>query len=127
MEEKDLAGWWFGSSIGGEEVWAKNAQKTPTPPLGDWEILAEGGEDTLAAVIEELNADPDHPRFGRLREAIDDQIDHFAYLELEMAAYIAQGLFIPADRTTTSVREASLNANRVFHAIRIHEQTHCLS
>ena len=60
---------------------------------------AEGGEETLAAVIEELNADPDHPRFGTLREAVDDQIDHFAYLELEMAAHIAQGLFIPADRT----------------------------
>jgi len=60
---------------------------------------AEGGEETLAAVIEELNADPDHPRFGTLREAVDDQIDHFAYLELEMAAHIAQGLFIPAERT----------------------------
>merc|ERR1711990_200241 len=32
--------------VGGEEVYAKNDQKTQRPPMSNWQLLAEGGEDT---------------------------------------------------------------------------------
>lgn len=52
----------------------------------------------LRSVIEELKQDPNHPRFAALQAAVDEQIDHFALLELDMAARVSSGAFIPAER-----------------------------
>jgi 2,4-dichlorophenol 6-monooxygenase len=60
---------------------------------------AEQGDEALADVIATLRADPANPRFERLRRAVDDQIDHFAFLELEMAANVTEGMFVPPART----------------------------
>lgn len=56
------------------------------------------GDERLAEVIRELKADDGHPQFSVLKAAVDDQIDHFAFLELEMAARLAEGAFLPAGR-----------------------------
>lgn len=53
---------------------------------------------TFRGIQEELRADPGHERFARIGAAIQSQIDHFAFLELEMAATASEGAFIPAAR-----------------------------
>lgn len=61
--------------------------------------LGAGQDDTtLQLVIDELKANPTHPRFASLQAAVDEQIDHFALLELDMAARFRGGAFIPPER-----------------------------
>lgn len=56
------------------------------------------GDDAFAAAIEEIASSPTHPRRLAVQAAIDAQIRHFAFLELEMAAVAAKGAFIEAGR-----------------------------
>ena len=67
---------------------------------------AEESPETFAAVIEDLRADPDHPRFAAIQAAIDAQMPHFAFLELEMASTAEAGAFLPTDRTIAYPMEA---------------------
>ena len=32
------SGWWFGSSVGGNQVWARSGNDGPMPPRGGWAI-----------------------------------------------------------------------------------------
>ena len=34
----DFCGWWFGSSVGVNQVWSRNDKNDPTPPRTGWEI-----------------------------------------------------------------------------------------
>ena len=61
-------------------------------------LRAEADPATFRAAIDELRADPDHPRFAEIQAAIDAQVAHFAFLELEMAATAEEGAFLPTDR-----------------------------
>ena len=56
------------------------------------------GDDKLAAMIGELRSNDAHPQFELLKAAVDDQIDHFAFLELEMAARLTHGAFVQPTR-----------------------------
>lgn len=38
----DFAGWWFGSEVGGTEVWARNESHSHTPPLDKWRVPWDG-------------------------------------------------------------------------------------
>lgn len=56
------------------------------------------GDAMLLATIRELEANEAHPQFAILKTAVENQIDHFAFLELEMAARLTEGAFIPSRR-----------------------------
>lgn len=56
------------------------------------------GDDRLAQMIGELRSNDAHPQFEVLKAAVDDQIDHFAFLELEMAARLTHGALVPSLR-----------------------------
>jgi 2,4-dichlorophenol 6-monooxygenase len=58
----------------------------------------EEGDDGFQAAIDEMAASPSHPRHAAAQSAIDAQIRHFAFLELEMAAVAKSGVFINAGR-----------------------------
>lgn len=38
----DNQGWWFGSKLGGNQVWARNPEPTPLPPSTGWHIPYDG-------------------------------------------------------------------------------------
>merc|ERR1712151_604110 len=39
----DLCGWWFGPSVGGEQVWAYHpSRKASTPPASEWNVPHDG-------------------------------------------------------------------------------------
>ncbi|USU07900.1 FAD-dependent monooxygenase [Sphingomonadaceae bacterium OTU29MARTA1] len=61
-------------------------------------LRAEDGPAAFRTAIDELRAQPDHPRFAEIQAAIDDQVDHFAFLELEMAATAEAGAFVAPSR-----------------------------
>jgi 2,4-dichlorophenol 6-monooxygenase len=61
-------------------------------------LRADDGPAAFRAAIEELHAQPDHPRFAEIQAAINDQVDHFAFLELEMAATAEAGAFVAPSR-----------------------------
>ncbi|MCP3734255.1 FAD-dependent monooxygenase [Sphingomonas sp. RP10(2022)] len=61
-------------------------------------LRAEDGPAAFRAAIDELRAQADHPRFAEIQAAIDDQVDHFAFLELEMAATAEAGAFVAPSR-----------------------------
>jgi len=61
-------------------------------------LRAEDNPAAFRAAIDELRAHPDHPRFTDIQRAIDDQVPHFAFLELEMAATAEAGAFVPTKR-----------------------------
>jgi len=48
-DERDgpsFSGWWFGPKVGGDQVWAYNADKAaPTPPLSNWKVPWDGPVD----------------------------------------------------------------------------------
>ena len=56
------------------------------------------GDAVLAETIGQLRADEAHPQFATLHAAVENQIDHFAFLELEMAARLTDGAFVPPCR-----------------------------
>jgi 2,4-dichlorophenol 6-monooxygenase len=56
------------------------------------------GDEVLAATLRELQSNGSHPQFAALTAAVNDQIDHFAFLELEMAARLTRGVFADALR-----------------------------
>ena len=58
----------------------------------------EGGDESFQTAIDELTSSPSHPRHAAVQSAIDAQISHFAFLELEMAAVAKSGVFIKAGR-----------------------------
>ncbi|EQB30735.1 FAD-dependent monooxygenase [Sphingobium ummariense] len=58
----------------------------------------QDGNDIFATAIRELASSPDHPRRLAVQAAIDAQVRHFAFLELEMAAVAAKGAFIEPKR-----------------------------
>ena len=61
--------------------------------------LDMGKEGTsLESVLEDLRTEAGHPRYAKLQDAVDEQVDHFAYLELDMAARVSGGAFIPPAR-----------------------------
>jgi 2,4-dichlorophenol 6-monooxygenase len=71
--------------------------------------LAIGAEDTpdvFAGVIDALRADPHHPRFADIQAAIDAQMPHFAFLEMEMASTAETGAFLPTARRIAEPVEA---------------------
>mmetsp|Transcript_42395 Transcript_42395/g.79518 ORF Transcript_42395/g.79518 Transcript_42395/m.79518 type:complete len:1897 (-) Transcript_42395:76-5766(-) len=44
-DERDgpaFSGWWFGNSVGGDQVWSRNDQKSLAPPTGGWTIPWDG-------------------------------------------------------------------------------------
>jgi len=48
-DERDgpsFSGWWFGPRIGGDQVWAYNAEKSMTPPTSNWQVPYDGPVDT---------------------------------------------------------------------------------
>merc|ERR1711870_47134 len=48
----DLAGWWFGPNVGGEQVWAYHpSQKGTIPPTSDWNVPHDGEIDPTFSVI----------------------------------------------------------------------------
>lgn len=61
-------------------------------------LRAEEDSATFRTAIDQLRAQPDHPRFTEIQKAIDDQVAHFAFLELEMAATAETGAFITTER-----------------------------
>ena len=64
------------------------------------ETALEAGPDGahLQSVIDDLRKDATHPRFAALQKAVDAQVDHFAFLELDMAARVRGGAFVPPER-----------------------------
>lgn len=52
--EEDMTGWWFGSEVGGEEVWMQNQSKSraKTPPEDGWISFAECKEDTVLLLLD---------------------------------------------------------------------------
>merc|ERR1712151_1226610 len=51
MGGDDLAGWWFGPNVGGEQVWAYHpSQKGTTPPTSDWNVPHDGQIDPTFSV-----------------------------------------------------------------------------
>lgn len=38
----DLAGWWFGKEVGGDDIWAQNRNKALRPPMRGWHIPHSG-------------------------------------------------------------------------------------
>jgi 2,4-dichlorophenol 6-monooxygenase len=69
-------------------------------------IGAEEPPEAFAAVIAALRADPAHPRFEAIRTAVDAQMPHFAFLEMEMASMAENGAFLPAERAIAEPVEA---------------------
>jgi 2,4-dichlorophenol 6-monooxygenase len=61
-------------------------------------IGANGTPAQFRRALEELRTTPDHARFARIQSAVDAQIEHFAFLEMEMAASPERGAFLPTDR-----------------------------
>lgn len=61
-------------------------------------IGATGTPEEFRRSLDDLRAEPDHARFAAIQRAIDAQIEHFAFLEMEMAASPEQGAFVPTDR-----------------------------
>ena len=61
-------------------------------------IDADKGDEAFRVALEELRQDPNNPRFELIRRAVENQIDHFAHLELEMAARMNEGAFVLPDR-----------------------------
>lgn len=49
-------------------------------------------------IIKALKVDPADPRFGTIQTAIDAQMQHFSFLELEVAASPKEGAFLQATR-----------------------------
>uniref|UniRef100_A0A7R9ZXJ7 Uncharacterized protein n=1 Tax=Pyrodinium bahamense TaxID=73915 RepID=A0A7R9ZXJ7_9DINO len=43
-DEAPVASWWFGSAIGGDEVWAKCLSEASAPPEGGWELTNDSDE-----------------------------------------------------------------------------------
>ena len=64
----------------------------------DTVLGSNGDKADFQASIDVLKANPDHPRFAQIQTAINDQMPHFSFLELEVAASPKTGAFIPADR-----------------------------
>lgn len=63
-------------------------------------LQADQGSDAVRDLIMALQADGNHPAFAAIQQAVDDQIDHFAFLELEMAVKIRDSAAIrQADRS----------------------------
>ncbi|WP_043837176.1 FAD-dependent monooxygenase [Muricoccus aerilatus] len=56
------------------------------------------GGTAVEARLAAMRADPSHPAFAAIRAAVDAQLPHFAFLELEMAATAAEGAFLPPGR-----------------------------
>lgn len=69
-------------------------------------IGAEEAPEGFAAVIETLRADPDHPRFADIQAAVDAQMPHFAFLEMEMASTAETGAFLTTERPIAEPAEA---------------------
>jgi 2,4-dichlorophenol 6-monooxygenase len=61
-------------------------------------IGASGTVEEFHHSLAELRATPDHARFATIQKAVDAQIEHFAFLEMEMAASPEQGAFVQTDR-----------------------------
>lgn len=59
----------------------------------------EDGNDAFQATIDQLASSPTHMRHAEVQSAINAQIRHFAFLELEMAAVATSGVFIEAERS----------------------------
>ncbi|WP_189338516.1 FAD-dependent monooxygenase [Sphingobium sp. SCG-1] len=62
-------------------------------------IGADGSDADFRAAIEELRSDPGGARAQAAQQAVDDQLPHFSFLELEMAATPLSGAFLPAERS----------------------------
>ena len=61
-------------------------------------IGADAGDAALAVALQALHDGDATGRFPIIQRAIDDQLKHFAHLQLEMAAAIEAGAFIPSAR-----------------------------
>lgn len=64
----------------------------------DTVIGSNGTKANFQASIDALKADPNHPRFAQIQTTINDQMPHFSFLELEVAASPNKGAFIQTDR-----------------------------
>jgi 2,4-dichlorophenol 6-monooxygenase len=64
----------------------------------DTVLGSNGDKADFQASIDALKANPDHPRFAQIQTAINDQMPHFSFLELEVAASPKTGAFLPANR-----------------------------
>ncbi len=69
-------------------------------------IGAEEAPEGFGTVIETLRADPEHPRFAEIQAAIDAQMPHFAFLEMEMASTAEAGAFLATERRIAEPVEA---------------------
>jgi len=68
-DSADSGGWWFGSSLSGEDAWAKNISNSLWPPEAAWELLCEADEDVELVVRREYesNIGEHHRRRGHHR------------------------------------------------------------
>ncbi|MBG6120200.1 MULTISPECIES: FAD-dependent monooxygenase [unclassified Sphingobium] len=64
----------------------------------DKAIGCDGDRAQFQATIDALKADPDHPRFAQIQRAINNQMPHFSFLKLEVAASPEAGAFLPPAR-----------------------------
>jgi 2,4-dichlorophenol 6-monooxygenase len=64
----------------------------------DKAIGCDGDRVPFQATIDALKADPDHRRFAQIQTAIDNQMPHFSFLKLEVAASPETGAFLPPAR-----------------------------
>lgn len=51
QDGSDLCGWWFGPSVGGDQVWAYHPSRTATtPPASEWNVPHDGDIDSTFSV-----------------------------------------------------------------------------
>jgi len=70
----DFCGWWFGSQVGGAQVWSRNASKAMVPPRSGWTVPWDGpvkGDFHVMSASDKLAYDQKQAqtkKFGRMKE-----------------------------------------------------------
>mmetsp|Transcript_65479 Transcript_65479/g.124934 ORF Transcript_65479/g.124934 Transcript_65479/m.124934 type:complete len:662 (-) Transcript_65479:72-2057(-) len=72
----DLAGWWFGPQVGGDQVWAFHpSRSSEMPPTGEWNVPHDGPIDPTFSVTEAEDREERRRRRDDPRQASDKQAD----------------------------------------------------
>lgn len=70
----ELCGWWFGPSVGGDQVWAFHPSRTSTtPPASEWNIPNDGPIDSTFTITPRTKA---QPRDDQSDETVRKQIEN---------------------------------------------------